>query len=155
MNNLITAIFNKLKEKNLDFQKFLAKLMGKKYLRTGQCKACGRCCKHIYVRHSKHIIKDEEEFKKLIPQHFFYSYLKVIDKTDTGLVFKCTKLDEEKGTCTAYSKRALLCHQYPLEEVFMMGGTVSEDCGYKFTPIESFEEVLAKVKKSKKRSTYK
>jgi len=137
-----------IKQFYFNFKKiFYSKILGKKYIRVGKCKACGRCCQEIYVRHAKGIIKTEEEFEKLKPLHFFYSYLNIIDKTETGLVFECTKLDKSNGTCTVYNKRALICRQYPLEEVFMMGGTISEDCGFKFIPIKSFEEVLNKVKK--------
>jgi len=140
-----------LKKLHLEFKKFLAlKVMGRKYLRTGKCKACGRCCKEIYVRHSNNIIKDEEEFERLKSLHFFYSYLEVVDKTETGLVFACTKVHPETGKCTAYSKRALLCRLYPQEEVFMMGGHISEECGFSFMPIQSFEEVFEKVIKKAK-----
>ena len=34
----------------------------------------------------------------------------------------------------------------------MMGADLSENCGYKFTPIVPFNEVLDKVMKSKKKN---
>ena len=139
--NIIGNIFLKWKKF------YLSKILGKHYIRTGSCKGCGRCCQQIYVRHAKNVIKTEEEFEYLKSLHFFYSYLKVVGKDDIGLVFECTKLNKETGKCTAYDKRPLLCRQYPLEEIFMMGGEISADCGYKFTPIHSFEEVFDKVKK--------
>jgi hypothetical protein len=125
----------------------LYNILGKKYIRQGKCKECGRCCQSIYVRHSRHVISDEEEFEKLKNQHFFYSYLKIVDKNETGLVFECKKLDKTTGKCTAYKQRASICRNYPQEEVFMMGGTISAECGFNFTPIQSFEEVLKKVSK--------
>ncbi len=144
LNNLKNLLINF----HLEFKKFFAqRILGKKYVRTGKCNACGRCCREIYVRHSKSIIKDEEMFYKLKKLHFFYSYLKIIDKNDIGLVFKCTKLDEEKGICTAYKHRAVICRQYPQEEVFMMGGFISDDCGFDFVPIESFDKVFDKINK--------
>ena len=93
------------------------------------------------------VINSEEEFEYLKTLHFFYGYLKVVGKDETGLVFECTKLDKTTGKCTAYNKRPLLCRQYPLEEIFMMGGGISDDCGYKFTPINTFEEVFSKLKR--------
>lgn len=142
-------IKNKLDKISINIKKiFFSEVLGKKYIRTGKCKACGRCCQEIYVRHNSGIIKTEEEFKRLIPLHFFYSYLNVIGKTEDGLIFECTKVDKEKGICTAYRHRALICRQYPQEEIFMMGGTITEECGFKFVPIKSFEEVFAKLKKS-------
>ena len=126
---------------------FLSKILGRKYIRSGACKGCGRCCQSIYVRHAKNIIKEEEEFKQLQKIHYFYTYLKIVDKNETGLVFECTKLNKETGKCGAYNKRPLICRQYPLEEIFMMGGFISDDCGYSFTPIDSFEDILNKIKK--------
>ncbi len=152
----ISRIFGKLVSKTdkayFEFKKFFnGKVLGRKYVRTGKCKACGRCCREIYVRHASDIIKSEEEFERLKGNHFFYSYLKVTGKSETGLVFECTKLDKEKGVCTAYKQRALLCRQYPVEEIFMMGGEISENCGFKFVPIESFEKVFNKVKQTQTR----
>lgn len=147
IKNLINKILYKINFLQSEFNKFFAsKILGRKYIRTGKCKSCGRCCQRIYVRHSKNIIKNEEEFERLKPQHFFYGYLNVIDKDESGLVFECTKLNKETGKCTAYRHRALICRQYPMEEIFMMGGIITENCGFKFVPIESFEEVLNKVK---------
>lgn len=147
---MFEIIINKIKQYELELNKFIAsKFFGRKYIRTGSCKACGKCCREIYVRHTKHVITEEEEFEMLKSQHFFYSYLKVIGKNETGLIFECTKLDKEKGYCTAYNKRALICRMYPQEEIFMMGGTISEECGFKFIPIKSFEEVFYSVKKRK------
>ena len=40
----------------------------------------------------------------------------------------------------------------PQEELFSMGGALSEDCGYKMEPIVPFCEVLEKVTKRDKRS---
>jgi len=144
MKNLIKYFENL----HLEFKKFIAsKILGKKYLRVGKCKACGKCCHGIHVRHSKHLIKDEEEFERLKGQHFFYNYLEVVDKNELGLIFACTKVHPETGKCTVYDKRARICKVYPQEELFMMGGEISENCGFSFIPIHSFEEIFAKVSK--------
>ncbi len=129
---------------------YLLKILKKKYIRTGSCNACGRCCREIYVKHSGGIIKEEEEFERLKKSHWFYSYLNIVDKTENGLVFECTKLDREANKCTVYKNRALLCRLYPQEEIFMMGGEISENCGYSFKPIESFEEVFERVNRKAK-----
>jgi len=125
---------------------YLSEILKKHYIRSGKCKACGKCCQQIYVRHANNIINDEEEFEYLKTMHYFYSYLNIVGKDEIGLIFECTKLNKETGKCTAYNQRPTLCRQYPLEEIFMMGGGISDDCGFKFTPIKSFEEVFNKVK---------
>lgn len=137
-------MLKKIKEKFNKF--FYSKILNKKYKRKGSCHCCGRCCQRIYVRHARDVIKTEEEFEKLKTLHFFYEYLRVLDKDSIGLVFECSKLDKETGKCTAYNKRPILCRQYPQEEIFMMGGSITEECGYSFEPIQKFEEILNKAK---------
>jgi hypothetical protein len=128
---------------------FYLYILRKKYYRTGSCNACGRCCRQIYVKH-KNVIQTEEEFEKLRYLHPFYSYLKVVDKDETGLVFECQNLDRETNKCLIHKKRPGICRRYPQEEIFTMGGVLAENCGYKLVPIVPFEEVFEKVKKKQK-----
>ncbi len=132
----------------LPIRKFiLSKILRRKYYRTGKCKACGKCCTKIYVKHYKHVIQDEKEFEKLKYLHRFYTYLKVIDKDETGLVFECMNLDPVTHKCKIHKTRPGICRRYPQEELFSMGGALSDDCGYQMKPIVSFEEVLHKEMK--------
>lgn len=134
----------------LNIRKFiLSKLLGRKYYRTGKCNACGKCCTKIYVKHFKHVIQDEKEFEKLRYLHRFYTYLKVIDKDETGLVFECQNLDTVTHKCKIHKTRPGICRRYPQEELFSMGGALSDDCGYKMLPIIPFSEVLKKVSAKK------
>ena len=68
-------------------------------------------------------------------------------RAETGLVFECTHLDKETKKCKIHKKRSGICRRYPQEELFLMGGTLAENCGYRLEPIESFEEVFKKVSK--------
>ena len=134
----------------LEIKKFvLSKILKRHYYRTGRCKACGKCCTKIYVKHFKHVIQDEEEFKKLQYLHRFYTYLKVIDKDETGLVFECQNLDKETHKCKIHKSRPGICRRYPQEELFSMGGALSDDCGYKMLPIIPFSKVMQKLSKKK------
>lgn len=134
----------------LEIRKFvLSKILKRKYYRTGKCKACGKCCSKIYVKHFKHVIQDEEEFKKLQFLHRFYTYLKVVDKDETGLVFECQNLDKETHKCKIHKSRPGICRRYPQEELFSMGGALSDDCGYKMLPIVPFSKVMKKLSKNK------
>ena len=129
---------------------FYTKILGKKYYRTGNCLGCGKCCKKIYVQTSKHVIQDEKEFEKLKLLHRFYTYLTVVDKDETGLVFSCSNLDEETHLCKIHKNRPGICRRYPQEELFKMGGEISEDCGYKLVPIIPFSEIFEKELKKQK-----
>ena len=130
---------------------FYIKILKRKYYRTGKCNECGRCCRKIYVKNFKHVIKDEKEFEKLQYIHRFYSYLKVIGKDETGLIFECTKLDAKTNKCTIHKSRPGICRRYPQEEMLSMGGELSEGCGYKLEPIIPFSEVLEKISGKSKR----
>lgn len=135
----------------LEIRKFiLSKILRKHYYRTGKCKACGKCCEKIYVKHFKHVIQDEEEFKKLQYLHRFYTYLKVVDKDETGLVFECQNLDKETHKCKIHKSRPGICRRYPQEELFSMGGALSDDCGYEMKPIVPFDKVMSKLSGKKK-----
>ena len=125
---------------------FYLYVLRRKYYRIGSCNACGRCCQKIYVKHT-HVIQTEAEFERLKKQHSFYSYLKIVDKDENGLFFECENLDKETKRCKIHKKRPGICRRYPQEELFSMGGTLAEHCGYKLIPIESFEEVFEKVRK--------
>lgn len=128
---------------------FYLYILRRKYYRTGSCNACGRCCQKIYVKHT-HIIQNEAEFERLKQQHEFYTYLTVVGKDETGLVFECKNLDKETSKCKIHKKRPEICRKYPQEEVFAMGGNLAENCGYKLIPIISFEEIFTKVQKRNK-----
>ena len=140
---MFRKIFEKLKKW------YYLYILRRKYYRTGSCNCCGRCCQRIYVKH-KSIIQTESEFERLKKMHSFYTYLKVVDKDETGLVFECENLDKETNKCKIHKKRPEICRKYPQEEVFAMGGTLAENRGYKLIPIQSFEEVFEKVKKKLK-----
>lgn len=133
-------------------KKFIyTKILKRKYYCTGNCLGCGKCCKKIYVKTSRHVIQDEKEFEKLKLLHRFYGYLTVVDKDDIGLVFSCSNLDEKTNLCKIHKHRPGICRRYPQEEIFALGGELSEDCGYKMIPIILFSEILEKaMKKSKK-----
>lgn len=141
-------MFNKLKKF------FYTKILKKKYYRVGACKGCGLCCKKIYVKHQKGIIQDEAEFERLKYQHRFYTYLKIIDKDDTGLVFECQNLDPITNLCNIHKTRPGICRRYPQEELLTMGGSLSDGCGYSLEPIIPFSEVFQSIqcKKEKKKS---
>lgn len=129
-------------------KKFIySKILHKHYWRSGKCLGCGQCCTHIYVKHFKHVLKDEKEFEKLQYLFSFYAGLKIIGKDELGLIFECTHLDKATKRCKIHFRRPPICRRYPQEELFAMGGTLSNDCGYKMVPINSFKEVLNKVEK--------
>lgn len=129
---------------------FLKHICRKKYIRKGSCAGCGACCTHIYVKHMKGVVKTEEEFKKLQKLHPFYRYLSILGEDETGLYFECCNLDKETKRCKIHKNRPGICRRYPQEEIFLLGGTLKQDCGYRFEPIDSFDDILNKLQKKKR-----
>ena len=123
------------------------RIFGKNYWRTGKCNGCGQCCTHIYVKHFKHVLSDENEFKRLQFVHKFYSDLEIIGKDELGLIFECKNLDKKTKRCKVHFWRPGICRRYPQEELFSMGGTISDTCGYKMEPIVLFKDVLFDIEK--------
>ena len=121
-------------------------ILHRKYYRTGKCNACGSCCQKIYVKHTE-VIQTEREFERLKKMHAFYTYLKIVGKDETGLIFECKNLDKETKKCKIHKKRPGICRRYPQEELFAMGGNLAEHCGYRLLPVECFEDVFNKVQK--------
>ncbi len=128
-------------------KKFIYKyILKRQYFRYGKCQRCGDCCSKIYVNHKKGVIKTEDEFNKLKKLHPFYTFLEIVDKDDNGLVFKCNKFDRETRICKIHKFRPSICRRYPSEVILKMNGTMSENCGFYFKPIDSFENILNKVR---------
>ena len=125
------------------------KILKRRYYRFGNCLKCGSCCENIYVRHSNKIIQTEEEFEEIKKQdnYSFYRHIEIIDKDEFGLIFACQKYDKEKKLCKNHKKRPSICSNYPSEEIFMMGACLKEGCGYRFEPIEKFDEIFKKISK--------
>lgn len=129
---------------------FLSKVLRKYYRRSGKCRRCGQCCTHIYVKHFKHVLQDEKEFHRLQYLHKFYSDLNIIGKDELGLIFECKNLDPETKKCKIHFLRPGICRRYPQEELFAMGGTLSDECGFKMEPIIPFDKILKNIEKTQK-----
>lgn len=127
-------------------------ILKRRYYRFGKCVCCGACCENIYVRHNSKIIQTIDEFEniKKTDNYSFYQHIKVIDKDELGLIFACEKFDKEKRLCKDHKNRPSICKKYPSEEIFKMGAQLCSKCGFSFSPIEKFDEVLKKVSKNPK-----
>ena len=69
------------------------------------------------------------------------------------MIFECQNLDKETHKCKIHKTRPGICRRYPQEEIFGMGGALSQDCGYKLEPIETFGEIFDQVQKEKNKKT--
>lgn len=143
---LKNKIFEKIKKY------YHLKVLKRKYYRLGKCAKCGCCCENIYVRHKGKVIQTQEEFEQIkkTDNYSFYKHITPINKDDFGLIFSCDKFDKEKRLCKDHKHRPSICKNYPSEEIFSFGAQLQDKCGFCFTPIVSFDEVMKKISKKTK-----
>lgn len=141
--SLFDSLFKKIKKF------YYLKILKKKYYKFGTCLKCGCCCENIYVRHDGKVIKEIAEFERIkeIDPYSFYKHITVVGVDEFGLLFSCNKFDKEKRLCTDHKNRPSICRNYPSEEIFSFGASLQKKCGFRFEPIESFNEVFARVSK--------
>jgi len=123
------------------------KILKKRYYRLGKCLKCGSCCENIYVRHNGTVIKTQDEFNEILKNdsYSFYKHISIIGQDEFGLIFECNRFDKAKRICTNHKNRPSICRNYPSEEIFSFGAQLQEKCGFRFEPIENFNEVFSKV----------
>ena len=63
-------------------------------------------------------------------------------------------LIERQKRCKVHFWRPGICRRYPQEELFAMGGTLSDDCGYKMEPIIPFKDVLKSIEKKHRKKLF-
>ena len=140
---ILNSFFKKIKKF------YHLKILKRKYYRIGKCAQCGCCCENIYVRHNGQVIKTKEEFLNIqkTDNYSFYKHINIINQDDFGLVFACNKFDKEKRLCTDHKNRPSICRNYPSEEIYSFGAQLQDKCGFRFEPIEKFDEVFKRISK--------
>lgn len=118
-------------------------LQGQYYERTGSCNQCGKCCTNIYLVFGQQTINSLEMFEAIKSENPEYEYfipLKAQSDPD-GLVFQCKHLQAD-NRCGIYNQRPNFCRKYPSEHSILMGGKLAEGCGYRFSLLKTFQDVL-------------
>ncbi len=126
-------------------------LPGKIYNRTGACHSCGQCCTNIYLVHRNAPIASIEAFEAIKNDNPEYAYFQPVAETEDGVRFQCTHL-QANNRCAIYEDRPSFCRRYPTEDVLLLGGILAEDCGYRFSPVLAFSELLNQTARKKKLS---
>lgn len=123
---------------------FLNRLLSPKYVRRGNCKKCGECCRSILLRDNSKNVDSIELFEKLKIKYKKYRHFEPVKFDKNGnLLFKCKSLGEN-NECRDYLFRSLYCRKYPdIDKKFIFaGGVLLEGCGYKIEPSKKFSDYL-------------
>ncbi len=126
--------------------KFLIqKLQSSKYIRKGQCKKCGACCRNILLYSDKDIpVKTPAQFEQIKKWDRHFENFYISGKNETGaLLFTCRALDDN-NRCKIYLLRGFGCRQYPKKNTKFLinGGKPLDGCGYYFEPDKKFDDYL-------------
>ncbi len=120
------------------------RLFSSKYVRYGQCKQCGKCCRSIVLLDMGKPIKTEEEFDQIKKKYKAYNHFYPSGRDNQNqLLFTCKSLGED-NLCRDYFFRSLYCRKYPnIDKKFIMsGGRMLDGCGYKIEPSKKFSDYL-------------
>jgi len=138
-------LFGFLEKISLYVRKWIAKKQGKSYIRVGKCNKCGFCCTMLTLCIEGKPITKEEEFEHLKEVFPEYTRFYIIGRDEDGhLLFTCKYLTED-FKCGDYKNRPQICREYPDQQLLTKGGILVSKCGYKFIPVENFEDILAKT----------
>ena len=116
---------------------------------TGECLQCGRCCQNLILYSKGKPVKTLKSFYALLKKHPFYANFNLIPskKENSPLHFSCSCL-QSNNTCGQYENRPEICRKYPSSSMFIHGGNLLKDCGYRVLSRE-FHTILEKEKKKK------
>ena len=123
---------------------FIQKVSSSKYVRKGNCKKCGACCRNILLYIEDEPIKTEEQFGKVKKWNKHFKNFYVSGKSETGaLLFTCREISYD-NKCRVYFFRGLGCRQYPrVNTKFLInGGKPLKGCGYYFEADKEFKSYL-------------
>jgi len=115
------------------------------YVRHGECKKCGRCCRVLALELPENFVKRGWIIKLLTFYHKFCFNFNLLGLENKWLIYKCGYLtDGEKVKCKIYPFRHRLCRLYP--DVRYVGRHKTHlDCGFRFVRIDgkpTFDDVL-------------
>jgi hypothetical protein len=132
------------------FKYFLLRLRGKSLLVTGNCRACGSCCRSICLEGRDGWLRSKKALNEVIARYPEYRRFEIIGKDHQGfLLFNCTWCTP-LGTCADYENRLPLCDNFPESSLVFSGGQLPVNCGYRFTEGVPFEKILKQEIKKKK-----
>lgn len=115
-----------------------------KYVRKGECKKCGNCCRNIRFFVGDTPVSTEKQFASLKEWDKHYYNFHITGKDENGaLLFACNELGAD-NKCKVYFFRALGCRLYPKAKIgfFSNGGEMLDGCGYYFEPDKNFQSYL-------------
>lgn len=116
----------------------------KRVVIAGSCNMCGWCCTRLNLSYHNTWISSEKQFEKLKRDFADYRRFEIMERTISGLLlFRCTMLDEN-NLCSDHENRPEYCREYPHPELLFLGGSLREECGYRFETVPDFQRVLKK-----------
>ena len=116
----------------------------------GACKMRGNCCRNLILVDRGRPLASLRRFRRLARREAQFEMFVPHDKEfEDGLLrFSCRNLGGD-GRCQIYSERPDFCREYPVAEMFEVGGELLPGCGYRVvrggSKAEPFTTVLERA----------
>ncbi len=126
---------------------------------AGSCRQSGNCCRNLILFERGRPIKTLSRLRRLQRREPIYQMFHPRDsQNEDGLLrFHCSNLSAQ-NSCSIYESRPEVCRDYPMPEMFIHGGSLLHDCGFRLVdaahtrassrPRMSFDDVLDQALKS-------
>ncbi len=116
----------------------------------GACKMRGNCCRNLILVDRGRPLASLRRFRRLARRETQFEMFVPHDKEfEDGLLrFSCRNLGGD-GRCQSYSERPDFCREYPVAEMFEVGGELLPGCGYRVvrggSPVVPFAAVFERA----------
>ncbi len=132
----------------ISLMRFIAKLQGKRYFRTGSCTRCGSCCRNMKLLYKDRTVETLEEFGELVKSDSAFAIF-TPSQGNGLLTFTCRHI-RANGSCDNYGSRPESCRRYPdAAQIEHYRGDMIEGCGYELHTVEIFEKIFSRELKSR------
>jgi len=98
----------------------------------GECKQCGKCCRHVYLRVGGRVMKTFDDCLDMAKEQTALNSFTSKGQGDGGALFFGCRYVTKDNTCGKYDDRPAMCRAYPDVNMLRYEAVPKDDCGFYF-----------------------